>query len=476
MTNPTPQRLHPLALINEFYHLIREWVIPLIVLLISLTPVLLKAHLTGWLPVAIIAVILAFLIPAGLRYWAFKFALTADSLVIYSGVFNHQINHIPYQRIQSVNQTQWAFLKPFNLITLSVETAGHSGSDRPGAVLAVVNATVYAQLMAAQQAATLATPTAVPQIPTYTINRRDLREFALTSPAFLSAFLVILAGFGKLSESARKALINWVFSSTQHIGLLMIAGLLLATILLFYLGSIATLIMTYYGFTLTRQGDHLIVRRGWFKTRQTEIAIDRIQAIRLKQPLLRHWLHLVTVQLVVISNDHQDDDAANVIIMPVIKQATVNQFLTTFFPQLPPLALARNTDPQTRWWNLRNYGLVGLILCLPISLWWRPWGSLSWLIWGLLIPMGLLRSHASTAQVLTSRYLLMSTSRWFTRNDYLFQRQHIQAFELRQSIWLHKRAYGHIRLHFRAGQHGRSQTVRYLPIAQLQLMRQWYEP
>ncbi|MFC6180813.1 PH domain-containing protein [Lactiplantibacillus daowaiensis] len=473
--NATPQRLNPFALISEFYHLIREWVIPLIVLLISLIPVFMKHHLTALIPVLIIAVIVIFLVPASLRYWYFKFALEPASLVIYSGIFNHQINHIPYQRIQSVNQTQWAFLKPFHLVTISVETAGHSDTDRPEAVLSAVKASIYDQLVAAQQQAMSQPTDTTPTPPNYTINRRDLREFAMTSPAFLSVLVVLLAGFGKLSERTKQQLINWAFSSAKQLNVFVILGSAIAILAVFYLGSIITLILTYYGFNLTRQGDHLIIRRGWFKERQTEIAIDRIQAIRLKQPLVRHWLHLVTVQLIVISNDHQDDDAANVIIMPVIKQAAVNDFLATFFPQLPSLQFTRNHDRRNFWLNWRNYLLGSALVILPLTLFWRPWGSLSLAILFITLPMASFHSHATTAQVLTPRYLLVSNSDWFTRSDYLFQRHHVQTLQLRTSLWLQKRHYGHLTLQFRAGQHGKKKAFNYLPAAQLQAIRTWYD-
>jgi len=369
-----PQRLHPIALITEFIKLIRGWLIPMGLLIISLAPWFMKHQLTWLIYVSLIALILGFLVPASLRYWTFKFAITPNGLVIYSGVFNHQVNHIPFNRIQSINRTQWAFLKPFHLISISIETAGHSADDRPEAVLSAVTAVTYQQLLQAQKADAGDSP-AAPQVPSYTINPHDLHEFALTSPAFLSALLVMLAGFGKLGHNTQTDLINWAFSNAHFINLWLIIGLIIGVLVVFYLVAMLVLIMTYYGFNLTREKDHLIIRRGWFKERQTEIAIDRIQAIRLKQPLVRHWLKLVTVQLVVISNDHHEKDAANIIIMPVIKRAMVNSFLATFFPQLPPLTFAQNKLPRTRWSILRNYLLAALVVVLPISLLWRPWAT-----------------------------------------------------------------------------------------------------
>jgi putative membrane protein len=59
-----------------------------------------------------------------LRYLRFTYSVAPDGLTIQSGVFIRKTNHIPYDRIQTVQRQQWFFLKPLRLEQVSIETAG----------------------------------------------------------------------------------------------------------------------------------------------------------------------------------------------------------------------------------------------------------------------------------------------------------------------------------------------------------------
>jgi len=88
--------------------------------------------------------------------------------------------------------------------------------------------------------------------------------------------------------------------------------------------------------------------------------------------------------------------------------------------------------------------------------------------------MAVFHSHSATLTVLTPTYLAASSATWFTRDDYLFQRQHVQTLQLRTSLWLKRHQYSHTVIHYRSGQHGKKLYVRYLPDDKCYQARDWY--
>jgi putative membrane protein len=63
--------------------------------------------------------------------------LPRDGLTINSGVLIRKINHIPYDRIQTVQRQQWFFLKPLGLEQVAIETAGKESKKAEGMLAAV---------------------------------------------------------------------------------------------------------------------------------------------------------------------------------------------------------------------------------------------------------------------------------------------------------------------------------------------------
>jgi putative membrane protein len=102
------QRLHPLAILVYWLNAFKSAALPIFVIVFNTFDegILVTASVLG------IGIILLTVL-AWLRYWFFSYDITADALVIHSGVFVKKHNHIPYARMQAVHHQQWFFLKPF---------------------------------------------------------------------------------------------------------------------------------------------------------------------------------------------------------------------------------------------------------------------------------------------------------------------------------------------------------------------------
>lgn len=63
---------------------------------------------------------------------SFRYGVTADSIVIQSGVFTKDTSTIPFSRIQNIKITHGVFDRRYGLYTVKVETAGFSGPAQGG--------------------------------------------------------------------------------------------------------------------------------------------------------------------------------------------------------------------------------------------------------------------------------------------------------------------------------------------------------
>jgi putative membrane protein len=76
-----------------------------------------------------LGVISLVLISSFLQFWFFKFKQLNNKILINDGVFKKNHRVIQFDRIQNINILQPLYFKPFNLVTLQIETAGAKGNE-----------------------------------------------------------------------------------------------------------------------------------------------------------------------------------------------------------------------------------------------------------------------------------------------------------------------------------------------------------
>lgn len=492
-----PKHQHPVALVAFFY----RWAVTLVV---PYTIVIAVSVRRFWIIASVFAgLVLVSLIGSFASYWLFRYQMLADEIVVKQGLFVKKVKHVPYDRIQNVETNQWFFLKPFHIESVSIETAGHS--DGPEIDLEAVT-TDFKKLLNQQRqkakakakAAEVATETApitavAPETPavtpamvapkaqaSYQISNRDLMKFAFTSPAFLSGFLAIFALYGKLGQTMQQKIFDVLFQTMAGLGMLILISLGLSVLLIFYIGSALVLIIRYYKFELVRQKTQFRLSSGLFKRKVMTIKLDRIQAVVIKQPLLRRWLGIATVKLVIISNSNQGETEKDVIMMPVLNRRSIPDFMARFLPSIPVAKVTPvQAAPRTYFYKLRNALLIFLPVALFSGFLFRRWWllDLSWLLlmavlW--LIP-AYLAAKRSGAQVLDATYVYVQNNQFFTLNQYFVPKNKIQAMLRKQSVWLAKRNFASLELQCRSGVGLRKIKANYLKDQMVTPVLTWYK-
>src|SRR5829696_4711293 len=248
-----------------------------------------------------------------------------------TGVVRRRATTVPLNRIQGLDTVAGPVQRLFGVVALSVQTAG--GGAKGEIVLDAVGPAAVEQLRAAVQVRRpepLDAPAAA--LPERRLSRRDGLIAALTSGQ-LGVILPVLAGAAQLLsnafdserdfEDATRFLPDTAFGfELAAVGLLLVAWAL----------SVAGSLVTFAGFTVTRDGDRLRIRRGLFQRSEAAVAVRRIHGVRVVEGLLRRPFGLATLRVEVAG--YADEAAAARTLFPLLRRADVEPFLAELLPEL----------------------------------------------------------------------------------------------------------------------------------------------
>lgn len=134
----------------------------------------------------------------------------------------------------------------------------------------------------------------------------------------------------------------------------------LAAIAVFLVSVIAT-VVSYWGFTISRDDDELRISRGLLEQRLETVPIRRIQALRIEQNLLRRWLGLASVKADLAGRAGGGDGGTG-LLLPVGPVAEAQRLVADLLgTEGPVLADLQPADPRSR----RRWSIRGLACALP---------------------------------------------------------------------------------------------------------------
>ena len=264
------------------------------------------------------------------QWLAFRFRVEGDDLIIDSGVLARRRRVIPLARVQNIDLEQGLIERLAGVARLRLETAsGGADTEASLAVLSVGEAhALQAEMMRrrnrARGAASLpGDVSSDPEQAPGTVAERPVDETAGPSRVLLRLGLADLAIAGATSNESGLIAAGlatmiqvagdfgqwaWIEAVTEPVlgrsaGLgfaaAVVAGVVLAA-LFFVLGwvvSIAATLVRFHGFTLTRVGDDLRREYGLFSRHRSTVPLERVQAVRIEETLLRRPLGLTALKI-----------------------------------------------------------------------------------------------------------------------------------------------------------------------------------
>ena len=135
-----------------------------------------------------------------------------------------------------------------------------------------------------------------------------------------------------------------------------------AVVLGAWLVSTAGAIVAFAGFTITRDGDRLRVRRGLLAHREATVPVARVQAVRVVEGVLRAPFGLATVRAEVAG--YAREAAAAQTLFPLLRRAEVEPFLAALLPELADSIDGLRRPPSRA---LRRYVLPSALLLLVVG-------------------------------------------------------------------------------------------------------------
>ena len=379
------KRLHPVAMLVGAIRTLRRWVsglvFPGVVLLVSQGFSLwtVTLFLLGLLVVAALAALWGFL-----SWRATTYTVTGNSFRLRQGVFQKNERTIPLEHVQSVDTVQGIIQRAFGVVEVRIETAGGGVSD-PDASLAALDRdaaqTLRREIEGSQEERSGETtgPTVLRRLST-----RELLVAGATSGQIGVAFSLLAVGSqfldNFLSVDFVRRLVETLAPNWLMVALILVpAGLLLAWLL-----AIAGTVLAYTGFTLSREGDFLYIKRGLLERREATIPLSRIQAVRISEGVLRQPFGLSALR--VESAGYGEDAGVSATLFPLLPRDEVEEFLAGAAPEF---AVVPAIEPLPRR-SLRRYVFSATIPALLVSVaalvCLTLFGSAFWLLSLLLIP------------------------------------------------------------------------------------------
>jgi putative membrane protein len=335
-----PCHLHPAAMLIDAIKTVRRslsaFVIPGIAFLMS----------RGFDAQTIVLVLFGALVVTALAaFWGFL-SWRATTYEVARGVFRLrwgvvQKNEraVPLDHIQSVDTVQGIIQRLFNVVEVRIETAG-GGASEPDASLAALDradAEALRREIAGSRREPVETETAGPTV-VRKLGTRDLLLAGATSGQIgvaLSLIAVASQLFNDfLSQNLAQRLIETFAPRSVTTALLYVFILGLVAWLL----AIGGTVLAHTGFTLSRDGDFLYIRRGLLERREATIPLARIQAVRIVEGLLRQPFGLASLR--VESAGYGQDAGVSTTLFPLLPRKEVHGLLLEVAPEFavaPPL-------------------------------------------------------------------------------------------------------------------------------------------
>lgn len=335
-----PRHLHPAAMLIDAIKSVRRslsaFVIPGIAFLMSrgFDAGTIALVLLGALVVAVLAAFWGFL-----SWRATTYEVAGGVFRLRWGVVQKNERTIPLDHVQSVDTVQGIIQRLFNVVEVRIETAG-GGASEPDASLAALDradAEALRREIAGSRREPVETETAGPTV-VRKLGTRDLLLAGATSGQIgvaLSLIAVASQLFDDvLSQNLAQRLVETFAPRSVTTALLYVFILGLFAWLL----AIGGTVLAHTGFTLSRDGDFLYIRRGLLERREATIPLARIQAVRMVEGLLRQPFGLASLR--VESAGYGEDAGVSTTLFPLLPRKEVHGLLLEAAPEFavaPPL-------------------------------------------------------------------------------------------------------------------------------------------
>lgn len=432
------RRLHPIAVLFNLLGSVREAIIGFL----GIGFFSLKEGL--WLFISFALIFLVFtIIISFLSWFRYTYRVEEGELRIEYGILIRKKRYISKNRIQSIDLSAGVIHRLFNLVSVQIETAG-SGADADASLEAIKRSEgewlrdVLKQPDDPENISTAdeAEAMAVTAGPSEKISFKRLFLAGSTSGSIGVIFGFAAYIVSQIEQFLPASFFDRFFTSAVGwavgTSVLLLIGLVLFCLLILWLVGIAGTMIKYGNFTITRNGDELFISRGLLEKKQLTIPLGRIQAVGIRESILRQPLGYATVYAEIAGGSLDKSEDFSTVLFPIMKRDEIRPFLEKLLPDYKLVTTYTLSSLPRRACVFYVWRAVWPFLLAMFAVWYffPPFA------WIPLIPLiasalfGFLRYK--DAGIYVNAHQLVIRTRGFSRNTVILYHKRIQAFEKKQ--------------------------------------------
>ena len=290
------------------------------------------------IPVIIIIGIFIFTIIRGITKWlTFTYWVEDQELKTEYGFLFKKKRFVPIERIQYLNYNEGIIHRLFNVVQISIETAGGTTSTAQVELTAITQsaANEIEQLINQNRKQELHEEQ-IGQENTiiYKIKNSKLLLLASTSNSVGVVLAGIAALFSQLVEFIPFEKISSQFSFLLQYGFVLVTFIVVLAIFIAWIISVAMTYLSYYNFTLKYDDDQLEITRGLIEKKKITIPVQKIQAIKIVENPIRQLFGYATVTIENAGNSMTSSKEKKVVLLPFIKKNQIQPILQNIQPDI----------------------------------------------------------------------------------------------------------------------------------------------
>jgi putative membrane protein len=476
-----PQRLHPAAILIMAIRVSRQLVLPLMApVFLQLINQGLEALSFGFLILLISVLTLLVVLSAGwgILYWQrYTFQVINNELHLRQGIVFRKQRTIPRERIQAIDFVEGVLHRVFGLVAVRVQTAGGSEpgfsligisrsdaealrrelSLRPSQVHEIHESGIVSdEELDPDSPAALAQAGAEPA-PIRRLSFDQLLVAAATSGSIGIALPIVASAISLLNNAMPN--IDLFEVGTMLFGGVSWWSIALFVLLAAWILSFFGTILAHAGFTIRRSDDNLLIERGLIEKRRATVPLNRIQAIRIVDGVLRQPFGYTMVR--VESAGYGEDAGESSVIFPMLPRRELDAFLSQAVPEFawhPP----HFEQPPRR--AIRRYitrmTIIGLFISALVVAIFYPFGLWALASLPFFAAFGYL-CYRDAGWAISSGTLVLRY-RTLARSTAIIPKRRIQSSDVTQNILQRRASLGNISTTVASGVSGATFSVMHL--------------
>lgn len=475
-----PQRLHPAAILILAIRVSRQLILPLLApVFLSLLNQGLDALGLGFIILlgSVLTLLVVLSAGWGFLYWQrYTFQVINNELHLQQGILVRNQRTIPRERIQAIDFVEGLLHRIFGLVAVRVQTAGGSEpgfsligisradaealrrelSLRPSQVREIDTSDLVTDPDDPDTTAEILDSEAAPE-PIRSLSFSELLIAAATSGGIGIALPIIASGMSLLNNAMPN--VDLFEEATRLFGGVSWWSIALFVLLAAWIMSFIGTILAHAGFKITRSDNNLLIERGLIEKRRATVPLNRIQAIRVTDGVLRQPFGYTMVR--VESAGYGEDAGESSVLFPMLPRSEVNDFLEAVVPEFAWVPESFQRPPRRA---IRRYitrmTMIGLLISGIVAAIFYPVGLWALLTVPLFSAFGYL-SYRDAGWAVSSGTIALR-SRSLARSTAIIPKRRIQSSDVHQNILQRRASLGNISATVASGISGATFSVIHL--------------